>query len=220
MKYSKFSKLFIIAFLIPGALLSVLVPNAAALDSVICESDDDRFRRCRVRTFSDLRNADVRVASKFSKSGCNEGRSWGVERDAIWVDKGCRARFEIDYDGYRPSSSWNHSYDWDNSGRYHGHDSYDRYDRNSPFDDYRSDKAHRELEYERERLERERLRLEEEKARNVRDQVERERQRIEQERSRSQTCPPGARPGRCADWERRSGCKDWRISSGLGCRSN
>lgn len=30
-------------------------------------------------------------------------------------------------------------------------------------------------------------------------------------------CPPGSRPGRCGDQQRRYGCKDWREPNGVGC---
>lgn len=199
-KFLQLLKLSVVAAL----LLPVTINLAHASDYLICESDNDRFRRCSVGGYGDLRDANVRVVAKYSKSGCNEGRSWGVERRAIWVDKGCRARFEINYDSYRPNQSWNSTHNWDPYGKYHGHDSYDRYDQNSRYDDYRITKAQRELEYERERLERERLRLEQERRAHA----------------QAQGCPPGSRPGRCSDRDRRYGCRDWRAPNGEGCRSN
>jgi hypothetical protein len=110
-----------------------LVPAAEAYDCAPCELDNDRCRSCIMGSFGDLRNADIRVVAKTSKSDCNEGRSRRVERNAIWVDKGCRARFEINYEGCRPNQSWNRGHNWDPHGRYHGHESYNRYDRNSLF---------------------------------------------------------------------------------------
>ena len=203
-KNSIFRSLVFIALQVSTWLVPGTVSVAQAYDYVVCESDNDRYRRCPVGGFRDLRDADVRVVAKFSKSGCNEGRTWGIERNAIWVANGCRARFEIDYDGYRSNNGGSHGYNWDPYGRYHGHESYDRYDRDSRFDDYRGAKAQKELEYERARLERERLRLEQEKLAHA----------------QAQGCPPGSRPGRCSDRDRRYGCKDWRAPNGIGCRSN
>jgi hypothetical protein len=207
---SNFVSLVVGALVIGAWFLSGAVPVAQAYEYVICESDNDRYRRCPVGGFRDLRDAEIRVVAKFSKSGCNEGRSWGVERNAIWVDNGCRARFEINYDGYRSNQSWNQGHNWDPYGRYHGHDSYDRYDRDSRFDDYRGAKAQKELEYERARLERERIRLEQEKLAHAQAQAQ----------AQAQGCPPGSRPGRCSDSDRRYGCRDWRAPNGVGCRSN
>jgi hypothetical protein len=37
----------------------------------------------------------VRLRRQLSREACLEGRSWGFDRDGIWVDQGCRAEFEI-----------------------------------------------------------------------------------------------------------------------------
>lgn len=54
-----------------------------------CESQRDRFTRCgRVE-----RNEHVEIRRQLSSSSCIYGRSWGVERNQVWVDDGCRAVF-------------------------------------------------------------------------------------------------------------------------------
>jgi hypothetical protein len=37
----------------------------------------------------------VRLRRQLSRDACVEGRTWGFDRDGIWVDQGCRAEFEI-----------------------------------------------------------------------------------------------------------------------------
>src|SRR5688572_8277650 len=71
-----------------------------------CESHDERTRYCA----ADIRG-DVRLVNQMSRSQCIEGRTWGYDRQGIWVGAGCRAEFEI----------YNH-------GSGYGYD--DRYDRN------------------------------------------------------------------------------------------
>jgi len=37
----------------------------------------------------------VRLRRQLSRDACVEGVSWGFDRERIWVDKGCRAEFEV-----------------------------------------------------------------------------------------------------------------------------
>jgi hypothetical protein len=81
------------------ALSALLLANAAFAGSrssteVRCESNDDKYRTCYVN-----RNlTDVRLVDQLSHADCREGRSWGWDRDSIWVDRGCRAIFRAYYD--------------------------------------------------------------------------------------------------------------------------
>lgn len=58
-----------------------------------CESINNGRQTCRV----DARDRAVLVNQQLSDNPCVIGRSWGVsrDRDEIWVDKGCRAEFQI-----------------------------------------------------------------------------------------------------------------------------
>ena len=58
--------------------------------TVKCESHDDARRHCAVKN---LDTGSVTVQRKLSQSACQRGADWGVDRDGIWVDKGCRAVF-------------------------------------------------------------------------------------------------------------------------------
>lgn len=65
---------------------------------VRCESRDGRPRMCPVET-----RGGVRLVRQLSRTPCIEGQSWGRNRDGIWVERGCRADFEV---GYRRDRGW------------------------------------------------------------------------------------------------------------------
>jgi hypothetical protein len=68
----------------------LLLASSAFADTVIrCESDGSR-RDCRFDG-----PADVSMSRQLSRSSCDEGRSWGVTGNRIWVDRGCRAEFLV-----------------------------------------------------------------------------------------------------------------------------
>lgn len=55
-----------------------------------CSSDDGRRNYCA----ADTRDG-VRMVRQISGSACRQGETWGFDRRGIWVDRGCRAEFEI-----------------------------------------------------------------------------------------------------------------------------
>ena len=71
--------------------------------SVRCESNDGRVNRCPLP----YGNGRVVIERQISRSACVEGRSWGQERNGIWVSQGCRADFRMS-----------------NAGGYYGSDPY------------------------------------------------------------------------------------------------
>lgn len=98
-----------------GLLLGVVLAGAflgstanAQGRTITCESKYQRYQYCRVNTQN-----RVRLTRKLSNNPCTEGRSWGYDRRGVWVDDGCRARFEVAY-----RSGGNHG--WDH-GHGHGH---------------------------------------------------------------------------------------------------
>ena len=58
---------------------------------VRCESNDGRMNRCSVP----YGNGRVVLERQHSRNACIEGRSWGQDRNGIWVDDGCRGDFRI-----------------------------------------------------------------------------------------------------------------------------
>jgi hypothetical protein len=62
----------------------------ARVTTVSCNSDDMHRHYCEV----DTRNG-VRLLKQNSGSPCDQDRTWGYDRRGIWVDRGCRADFEV-----------------------------------------------------------------------------------------------------------------------------
>ncbi|MEP7337827.1 MAG: RICIN domain-containing protein [Acidobacteriota bacterium] len=59
--------------------------------SIYCASDDGRRHNCPVNT----NGATVRLVNQRTGSNCVQGRTWGFNNTGIWVDRGCRADFEV-----------------------------------------------------------------------------------------------------------------------------
>lgn len=56
-----------------------------------CSSEAYGMRRCAV----DGRVVRVRLWQRLSEADCDYRESWGWNRDGVWVDRGCRAEFEV-----------------------------------------------------------------------------------------------------------------------------
>ena len=74
----------------PGAMAQHPGPPDDGAQTLRCESSDGRDRHCPADT-----RGGVRMVRQLSRSGCEEGRSWGVDRGGIWVGQGCRAEFVV-----------------------------------------------------------------------------------------------------------------------------
>jgi hypothetical protein len=60
-------------------------------NSVNCESNDGRRNYC-----ADVNNINqVSLDRQVSQSPCVRGRTWGVDRRGLWVDRGCRGIFTV-----------------------------------------------------------------------------------------------------------------------------
>jgi len=62
-----------------------------------CASVDSKYRECQLP----VRGRAVLV-KRISDARCVEGQSWGQRNDRVWVDHGCRAKFEV----ARSGGSW------------------------------------------------------------------------------------------------------------------
>lgn len=60
------------------------------VQTVYCESGDMKRHWC-----SEGIGGRVSLVRKRSDSPCIQGRTWGTGRNGIWVDRGCRADFEV-----------------------------------------------------------------------------------------------------------------------------
>lgn len=55
-----------------------------------CLSENAKYRECQLPV-----DGRAQVARQYSKTPCQEGYSWGQRGDRVWVDRGCRAQFEV-----------------------------------------------------------------------------------------------------------------------------
>lgn len=83
--------------LLAGCLLVVPLAGAqsmpgafASTQNLRCESNDGRQKLCPADT-----RGGVRFSRQLSRGACVQGRSWGIQRDGVWVSQGCRADFVI-----------------------------------------------------------------------------------------------------------------------------
>ena len=89
MRLSTFLRFLGVAF----ALLVIPV-FAAAQQSIKCEANNDNRKYC-----GSYDPDQVRFERQISGSPCIQGQTWGVDRQGLWVERGCRAIFTI---GGRP----------------------------------------------------------------------------------------------------------------------
>lgn len=83
-------------FLLVAIALSSLSPAKAhaqdrRIQTITCESRHHRFQYCSI---PDARS-EVVLVEDLSGARCIRGETWGNDARGIWVDKGCRARFEV-----------------------------------------------------------------------------------------------------------------------------
>lgn len=76
-----------VAGLLAGGLTVAPPTHAQPEAPVRCASQDNRLARC------DVPWRRVELYKQESRAACVEGRSWGMERGALWVDNGCRGLF-------------------------------------------------------------------------------------------------------------------------------
>jgi hypothetical protein len=64
-------------------------PNRRQGQIVTCSSNDGR------RNYCSINGRDVVMRRQISGSACIQGQTWGSDRRGLWVDRGCRAEFEV-----------------------------------------------------------------------------------------------------------------------------
>jgi len=57
---------------------------------ITCSSDDGKRNFCNADT-----SGGVRMINQRSGSPCVQGQTWGFNKSGIWVDRGCRADFQL-----------------------------------------------------------------------------------------------------------------------------
>lgn len=82
--------LFVVGMLVSDATAQRRRGRDRGPQTVYCESGDMRRHWC-----SEGIGARVRLVRQRSDARCIRGRTWGIDRSGIWVDRGCRADFEV-----------------------------------------------------------------------------------------------------------------------------
>lgn len=79
-----------------------------------CASVDMKYRECQLPV-----NGRAVLVKRLSDARCIEGQSWGQRRDRVWVDNGCRAKFEVRRSGGGAGSGGSNVLDCNSdNGRY------------------------------------------------------------------------------------------------------
>ena len=73
-----------------AALLLLAAGNAAAQNTIRCESQSGRTQYCDIGYAR-----DVRLERQLSRGECTEGYTWGFDQRGLWVSRGCRAEFSV-----------------------------------------------------------------------------------------------------------------------------
>jgi len=76
----------------PLAVIAAPSASAASLQArnITCSSDDMRRKYCPIPT-----QGGARIIRQRSDADCIYNRTWGYDARGIWVDRGCRADFEV-----------------------------------------------------------------------------------------------------------------------------
>jgi hypothetical protein len=80
--------------------------------SVTCASTDNKQSRCNW----DARYGQPRIIQQLSQAACVQGRTWGYDnRNGLWVNGGCRARFAGNANTYNNSNYNNNNGTYNNN---------------------------------------------------------------------------------------------------------
>ena len=70
--------------------LMLFAASAAQASTITCESRNNSYQSCPVNA-----SGGVRLSQQLSTKGCWENDTWGYDRNKIWVDRGCKAQFQV-----------------------------------------------------------------------------------------------------------------------------
>ncbi len=85
----------LVAAAVVVGLAGPAVPMSADVQYLRCESGAfGRYKKCRAKTEN-----RVELVRELSRNRCQQWKSWGYDRDGVWVDRGCRAEFRVGRDG-------------------------------------------------------------------------------------------------------------------------
>jgi len=104
-------------------LVMLVLPTISfAQQTFKCEANNQNRKYCGT-----YRPGEVRLQQQISGSPCIEGQTWGLDRQGLWVERGCRAIFVVGrYNGgpgYPDRGGWwdpDAGSEWPPRGEWHG----------------------------------------------------------------------------------------------------
>jgi Protein of unknown function (DUF3011)/Peptidase inhibitor family I36 len=95
-------------FVLLAFLVCLFVPPKASaqhseVQTIVCESHHHKVQFCPI---PDPRSSVVMV-EQLGDAQCVRGETWGNDAKGIWVDRGCRARFEVRVGPEHDPGWWN-----------------------------------------------------------------------------------------------------------------
>lgn len=81
-------------FLLGESTMAVLTPREPARTStLLCESQNNTRNHCRTDT-----RFGITLVRQVSQNACIRDRTWGVDKDGVWVTEGCRGEFTLGHE--------------------------------------------------------------------------------------------------------------------------
>src|SRR5437868_295081 len=95
------------ALVAAGLALAVCIPHQLTAQggydserrnssTIVCSSNDGQQVHCDADT-----RGGVRLVRQISGSPCQQDSTWGYDSRGVWVDRGCRAEFDVSSGGSR-----------------------------------------------------------------------------------------------------------------------
>ncbi|MEO5668640.1 MAG: DUF3011 domain-containing protein [Bdellovibrionota bacterium] len=72
-----------------------------SVSDIYCKSEGMRYNECGAQG----RIVEVQLVRQYSRAECRENRSYGYNRDRVWVDQGCEGLFRVTVENERRSVS-------------------------------------------------------------------------------------------------------------------
>ncbi len=93
---------FIVKYSLSAMVASASIFSVAAVAEthITCKSTNYHYKSCRLDG-----PGHVRLKKQISSVKCRQGKNWDYDRNSIWVDDGCGAKFSVKYNQQHHDSS-------------------------------------------------------------------------------------------------------------------
>lgn len=83
----------VMLFLLLVSAVLGLTTTPAYAQKFSCGSNNNQYQMCQIPGNGNQQN--VQMVRQLSQVACIQGRTWGTRGNQVWVDKGCRAEFQV-----------------------------------------------------------------------------------------------------------------------------